>query len=179
MGQFRILISWEPEKLKSNSQAKIIFDVTDIFLKNRPIGVNYDFSVTQNDKIIHQQSGFSSDSKEVHNFAQFHIPEDVTGIIYLNFDNLADNNLARTSIPIVVDRITNQTNQVSIPEWIKNNAGWWSQNQIDDETFVQSIEYLIKNDIIVIPKTQQSESDVNEIPEWIKNTCRLVVSESN
>ncbi|MDH5416128.1 MAG: peptidase, partial [Nitrosopumilus sp.] len=34
-GQFRILVSWEPENLKSNSDAKIIFDITDIFLKNR------------------------------------------------------------------------------------------------------------------------------------------------
>jgi hypothetical protein len=32
-GQFRILVSWEPEILESNSDAKIIFDVTDIFLK--------------------------------------------------------------------------------------------------------------------------------------------------
>ena len=51
-GQFRILVSWEPENLKSNSDAKIIFDITDIFLKNRPVATNYEFSMTQNDKII-------------------------------------------------------------------------------------------------------------------------------
>ena len=32
-GQFRILVSWEPDYLKSNSQAKIIFDITDICLR--------------------------------------------------------------------------------------------------------------------------------------------------
>jgi len=42
-GQFRILVSWEPENLKSNGKAKVIFDVTDIFLKNRPIAIPYEF----------------------------------------------------------------------------------------------------------------------------------------
>lgn len=32
-GQFQILASWEPENLQSNANAKILFDITDIFLK--------------------------------------------------------------------------------------------------------------------------------------------------
>jgi len=35
-----------------------------------------------------------------------------------------------------------------VPEWIKNNAGWWADDSIDDKTFVQGIEYLIKSGII-------------------------------
>ena len=170
-GQFRVLVSWEPEIIKSNSQGKIIFDITDIFLKNRPIAVNYDFSITQNERIIYKQSGFSTDSKAEHNIAEFFIPEDITGIVHLNFQNLGNNNLAKTSIPIVVDPIVNQKNIISIPEWIRNNAAWWVDKQIDDKTFVQGIEYLIKNDIIVIPKTSQSDSDTKEIPEWIRNNA--------
>ncbi len=170
-GQFRLLVSWEPEILKSDSQAKIIFDITDIFLKNRPVAVNYDFSITQNERIIHTQSGFSTDSRDEHNIAKFFIPEDVSGIIHLNFQNLDDNNLAKTSIPVVVDPITNTKNTIAIPEWIRNNAAWWSEEQIDDKTFIQGIEYLIKNDIIVIPKTAQSESDTKEIPSWIRNNA--------
>jgi len=170
-GQFRVLVSWEPKLLKSNNYAKIIFDITDIFLKNRPIAVNYDFSVTQNQKIIYQQSGISTDSKENHNIAEFEIPSDVSGIIYLNFKNLGDNKLATTSIPVVVNPKMNENNNVNVPEWIKNNAGWWADGQIDDNTFVQGIQYLIKNDIIVIPKTIPSNSDSKEIPVWIKNNA--------
>jgi len=44
-GQFRILASWEPENLESGSNAKILFDVTDVFLKNKPVSTSYDFSV--------------------------------------------------------------------------------------------------------------------------------------
>ena len=170
-GQFRVLVSWEPEILKSNSQSKIIFDITDIFLKNRPVAVSYDFSVTQNERTIYQQSGFSTDSRDKHNIAEFFIPTDVTGIIHLNFQNLGDNDLAKTSIPVVVDPVTNQNNETIIPEWIQNNAEWWAAEQIDDNTFIQGIEYLIKNSIIVIPKTNQSDSDTKEIPSWIKNNA--------
>ncbi|MEX0862979.1 polysaccharide deacetylase family protein, partial [Nitrosopumilus sp.] len=36
---------------------------------------------------------------------------------------------------------------VLVPEWIKSNAGWWADGSIDDKTFVQGIEYLVKNGI--------------------------------
>ena len=30
--------------------------------------------------------------------------------------------------------------QTSIPGWIKNNAGWWADGQIDDNAFVSGIQ---------------------------------------
>jgi hypothetical protein len=61
----------------------------------------------------------------------------------------------------------------AIPQWIKNNAGWWANDMINDETFLQGIEYLIKNDIIIIPLTTQDFSSVSsEIPVWIKNNAK-------
>jgi hypothetical protein len=41
---------------------------------------------------------------------------------------------------------------VSIPSWIKNNAGWWADGSIDDNSFVQGIQYLIKEGIMKIQK---------------------------
>lgn len=168
-GQFRILVSWEPDNLQSNSNAKISFDVTDIFLKNRPVSTNYDFSVSQGNRIIHQQSGVSTDSKDEHNVAELFIPEDVTGIVNLNFYDLDGNDLARTTIPAVVDRETIETSL--LPDWIRSNALWWSDDQIDDETFIQGIEYLIKNKIIQIPPTSQQDSESKEIPNWIRSNA--------
>ena len=37
-----------------------------------------------------------------------------------------------------------------VPAWIKNNAGWWADGQIDDNSFVSGIQYLIKNGIIIV-----------------------------
>jgi hypothetical protein len=59
-----------------------------------------------------------------------------------------------------------------IPPWIKNNAGWWADGQIDDNSFVQGIQFLIKEKIMEIPPgTQNSDSASNEIPPWIKNNA--------
>ena len=45
-----------------------------------------------------------------------------------------------------------------IPGWIKNNAGWWSDGQIDDASFLKGIEYLVENFIINIPPNQKITS---------------------
>jgi hypothetical protein len=37
-----------------------------------------------------------------------------------------------------------------IPDWIKNNAGWWADGSIGDNDFVQGIQYLIKEGIMKI-----------------------------
>ena len=59
-----------------------------------------------------------------------------------------------------------------IPSWIKNNAGWWSEGAIDDDSFVQGIQFLIKEGIMKIPPTSQgSTTTAQEIPDWIKNNA--------
>ena len=37
-----------------------------------------------------------------------------------------------------------------IPPWIKNNAGWWADGSIDDESFVGGIQFLIEEGIMTI-----------------------------
>ena len=37
-----------------------------------------------------------------------------------------------------------------VPEWIKNNAGWWAEGAIDDQAFVQGIQFLITNGILQV-----------------------------
>lgn len=41
--------------------------------------------------------------------------------------------------------------QIVIPQWIKNNAKWWSEGNITDAQFVSGIQYLITQGIIQIP----------------------------
>jgi len=60
-----------------------------------------------------------------------------------------------------------------IPDWIKNNAKWWAEGSIDDYSFVQGIQFLIKEGIMQIPSTEQgSVSQDNQIPDWIKNNAK-------
>ena len=64
------------------------------------------------------------------------------------------------------------TSEHSIPKWIKNNAGWWADGKIDDNSFTQGIQFLIKENIMNIPSTQNSGTSSNEIPSWIKNNAK-------
>jgi len=71
--------------------------------------------------------------------------------------------------PVLV--LTAQAQNVYIPSWIKQNAGWWANNQIGDESFVQGLQYLIKEDILQIPKTLTETKTSQVIPSWIKQNA--------
>ncbi len=49
---------------------------------------------------------------------------------------------------ILVPNISAQ--EVTIPDWIKNNAGWWAGGLIDDNSFVSGLQWLISNGIIML-----------------------------
>ncbi|MDH5555230.1 MAG: peptidase, partial [Nitrosopumilus sp.] len=40
-----------------------------------------------------------------------------------------------------------------VPAWVKTNAGWWADGTISESEFLSGIEFLITNDIIVVPST--------------------------
>jgi len=41
----------------------------------------------------------------------------------------------------------------SIPEWVKNNAGWWIEGKISDTEFTMALQYLVKTGIITVNLT--------------------------
>ena len=68
--------------------------------------------------------------------------------------------------------IPNAFAQDVIPSWVKNNAGWWATDQINDTTFLQGIQFLIKEGIMIIHYTEMSESSGSqEVPAWVKNNA--------
>jgi len=61
-------------------------------------------------------------------------------------------------------------NGEKIPNWIKNNAKWWANEQIEDQTFVSSIQYLIEQNILQITDLPETSSqNFREMPIWVKN----------
>ena len=81
--------------------------------------------------------------------------------------------------------ILDEPSEIIIPPWVKSNAGWWTDGTVTDETFVNSLAFLIEQEIINMPKTvnisdapkdtTKHEFDVIEetipIPDWIKNNA--------
>ena len=38
----------------------------------------------------------------------------------------------------------------NIPDWVRNNAAWWAEGSIDDNSFVQGIQFMIKEGLMRI-----------------------------
>jgi hypothetical protein len=73
--------------------------------------------------------------------------------------------------PTTIPKPTPPEPEQGIPSWIKNNAGWWATGQIDNNSFVQGIQFLINEGIMKIPPTSQGTGGSDEIPDWIKNNA--------
>ena len=61
--------------------------------------------------------------------------------------------------------------QTSIPGWIKNNAGWWADGQIDDGSFVSGLQWLISNGIMILTQeTAEPKPEVKSVDLTISSS---------
>ena len=49
-----------------------------------------------------------------------------------------------------------------VPAWIKNTAGFWSNDQISDNEFLNAIKYLLENNIIILKSDEPVDLPVVE-----------------
>jgi len=104
--------------------------------------------------------------------------EFLTGIEYMINNNI----ISLHSIPCN-EKIENQTTSAEmIPDWIKNNASWWSDNLIDDIDFTNGLEYLIKHKIIKLDNKkilgQVPLEDIKFSPNWQVDKVHLAFAQS-
>jgi len=44
--------------------------------------------------------------------------------------------------------------ETTLPSWIKTTSIWWGEEKITDEEFINSLQYLLENEILVIPQPE-------------------------
>ncbi|KAG2474619.1 MAG: hypothetical protein NPMRTHETA2_70004 [Nitrosopumilales archaeon] len=66
----------------------------------------------------------------------------VSGIQYLMKEKVID-------IPDLPEQAS-ETAQEHVPDWIRNNAGWWAEGLISEEDFLNGIKYLVEQGIIKV-----------------------------
>ncbi|QMU55585.1 MAG: peptidase [Nitrosopumilus sp.] len=76
--------------------------------------------------------------------------------------------MLNTLDPVLLHKTSTQN---EIPEWVKNNAGWWADETISDGEFLSAIEFLIKDGIISVGVTATSPQTSDGVPEWVKNNA--------
>ncbi len=70
-----------------------------------------------------------------------------------------------------------------IPDWIRNNALWWAQGAIEDEEFINGIQYLVRQRVLTLPRPGEgtlpsseeapSESSDGSVPGYVKTVAEL------
>jgi hypothetical protein len=104
--------------------------------------------------------------------------EFLTGIEYL-----INNNIISLDFVPCNDKIQSQYGDTkSVPDWIKNNASWWSDNLIDDTDFINGLQYLIEYKIIKIDNKKilgkVPLEDVKFSSDWTIDKNFLVFAQS-
>jgi hypothetical protein len=158
----------------------IPFEIT-FFDENRSLlkDVRYSYFLIKDGELIEKNSGDDPNNPGIFALEGIDIPKiliESDGIYQLDIQVLGiglDYDPTYAGVGSAIIEIgPGVTQPTAIPEWIKNNAGWWANGDIDDNSFVQGIQYLIKEEIMKIPPTTQGPgSGGNEIPEWIKNNA--------
>ena len=74
--------------------------------------------------------------------------EFLTGIEYLINNNIISVSFIPCSIITEDQNVSSSTGLV--PNWVKNNAKWWSEDLIGDTDFINGLDYLIEGQIIKI-----------------------------
>jgi len=104
----------------------------------------------------------------------------VTGIEYLINNNIILIDFVPCNYEIQDQTISPSK---SVPDWIKNNANWWSENLINDIDFINGLQYLIEHKIIKIDNKKilgkVPLEDIRFSPSWQFNKNYLVFVQSS
>lgn len=61
-----------------------------------------------------------------------------------------------------------------IPDWIRNAAGWWSEGKISDREFINVLQWLIDEKILVIPQNGAEKLTIINLSEGHREGPLLV-----
>ena len=65
-------------------------------------------------------------------------------------------------IAVSLFSIASAQSESLVPSWIKNTAGFWSNDQISDTEFLNAIKYLLENNIIILKSDEPENLPVVE-----------------
>ncbi|HEX5457295.1 MAG TPA: hypothetical protein VFX64_02785 [Candidatus Nitrosotalea sp.] len=196
-GGWHVKLGWNPTSLAASSQNNLNVSFYDSFTEKQVSGdVNYDIKILDKDQSV-IWSKVDAVARNGAGTQTVNLPINGIYSIVINVKSIITNGMPDTSrvgmargnvvIPSTVtedDSLTqsttssttpqNQTGQgIVIPQWVKNNAKWWQQGQIDDSTFAAGIQYLIKQGVIQLPPTASGQPTGVTIPSWVKTNAGL------
>ncbi len=71
----------------------------------------------------------------------------------IDIDNIVKTKSERITSSCLSDpdqKFVTTTYKKQLPDWIKNNAGWWADDAIEEKEFLSALDYLLSNEILKI-----------------------------
>ncbi len=166
-GTLNVGFSTDPAEPNPNDVLKMQIDFINPNTKKIQEHIDYIVAVTKDGKTIfgpiqltHTSAGSVKIPVEVKDEGTYNATIEISGILFQPIPP------EKVSFDFTVGSVG-----ISIPDWVRNNAGWWSQKSIEDTDFVLGIQWLIKEGIMKIPYTECGSGESNKIPEWIRNNA--------
>ena len=116
--QYKIALSWNPEKILEGDTTQFNFKILDPYAANKTVSpISYDFSVLEGKNgVIYHQIGKTTDSSDGDNI-NVAFPSNYTGSVTIAFENLNGSSFSATEFPATVNSPNAITSQTTVPEF--------------------------------------------------------------
>ena len=179
-GGIRAQLGWSPTNLKTNSKTDLTITFFDAFSGQKVAGdVKYDLKILDKNgnaafskTDLNAINAINTQSINFANNGVYNLEIDIKSITINGKTDTSRPGIARGYV-MIPSTITSTSDEIKIPDWVRNNAKWWSEGSIGDKDFASGIQYMIKEGIIKIPPTEDGSSDQNiKIPDWVRNNAK-------
>ncbi|HSF28632.1 MAG TPA: peptidase [Nitrosopumilaceae archaeon] len=179
-GGIRAQLGWSPTNLKTNSKTDLTVTFFDAFSGQKVAGdVKYDLKILDKNgnaafskTDLNAINAVNTQSVNFANNGVYNLEIDIKSITIKGKIDTSRPGIARGYV-VIPSTITSISDEIKIPDWVRNNAKWWSEGSIGDKDFASGIQYMIKEGIIKIPPTEDGSSNQNvEIPDWVRNNAK-------
>jgi len=120
-------------------------------------GAKVEYSV----KVIDEADGVLEPNCDISSGSVFPIGE--SKVTCTSMDS--SGNIATKSFVVTVNA------SVLIPSWVKSIASFWCNGEIDDASYIEAIEFLIDDGVILVHATQSVRTGSDKLPSWIENNA--------
>ena len=109
--------------------------------------------------------------QEAKHYFDLALTKDPDSTVIKNYKEFVDKVIAKYPYTATEKPDAKKTIKTIIPNWVKTVAKWWSENNVNDQEFIKTLEFLINNKILQIENVSKEFDRDNEIPHWIKQSA--------
>jgi len=191
VGTYEISLKTIPSPPAVGETTRLVVEVLTKPVRQAQVHVDYEVLILRDGQSVystsakHTNSGTATVSYTFDSAGEYHVDVLIDGILFSPIPTeTASFKLQLGEMEGELEKIdtetkvmpTETTSKTNIPNWIKQIAEFWIAEEIDDEGFVQVIEYLVQQDIITIPYAEAPEGGAAvSIPSWIKTSAEFWV----